>query len=334
MERMIDPISIPLVPVADRDEARFWGERQTPEVPDHRLRVRAPSPQELWEDPEVEAIARGRYVDRILAACDGPRPLDILELACGCGWLSLELARLGHRVRGLDLSPARVQSARDYGEEVRAREPELGPLEHETADLNTVALPQASYDRIVCWDGLHHVAAIDSLLSRAHDALRPGGRLLVFDHIGPASRLQEALDRSIAAGVLVLSQPRSVPALLRNRRYHRRAPSEDVTGFAMIGAAARAFGSDNVRWESALAFGKRWLARLRGPRGLRLAVLRAICAVDRGAIRLKLARGEYVYFEAVRRAPMLRSAAKPGTAAAREPSSSKPPATMGKESLL
>lgn len=283
------------------DEARFWGERQTSDLPDHRLRARTSSPQELWEDPDVEEIARGAYVDRILAACSPPA-MDILELACGCGWLALELARAGHNVRGIDLSEERLESARNYALELRKAGHRMGGLEYEAGDLRAIPLPTSAYDRVVCWDGLHHIAPIGPLMERIHDALRPGGQLLLFDHIGPASRMQAGLDRALAGLAVAVCQPATLPKLFRAGSASHRAPSEDATGPEMIDEARRVFGAGEVRVETTLGLGKRWLARLRGPRRVRLGLVRTVCFLDSLWIKAKILRGEYVYLSARRAA--------------------------------
>ncbi|GGM01862.1 SAM-dependent methyltransferase [Streptomyces fumigatiscleroticus] len=64
--------------------------------PDHGLR-----------DPRVRAAWAGR-----LRAWLPERPGDILDLGCGTGSLSLLAAERGHRVTGVDLSPAMVELAR------------------------------------------------------------------------------------------------------------------------------------------------------------------------------------------------------------------------------
>src|SRR3712207_1484801 len=48
---------------------------------------------------------------RRLAEHIGHAPRDLLEVAPGPGFLAVELARLGHRVVGLDISPSFVQIA-------------------------------------------------------------------------------------------------------------------------------------------------------------------------------------------------------------------------------
>ncbi|MER6012831.1 class I SAM-dependent methyltransferase [Streptomyces bluensis] len=64
--------------------------------PDHGLR-----------DPEV----RQAWADRLTVWLPA-RPADVLDLGCGTGSLSLLAAERGHRVTGVDLSPAMVDRAR------------------------------------------------------------------------------------------------------------------------------------------------------------------------------------------------------------------------------
>jgi SAM-dependent methyltransferase len=64
--------------------------------PDHGLR-----------DPEVRAAWAGR-----LRTWLPEHPVDLLDLGCGTGSLSLLAAEQGHRVTGVDLSPAMLEQAR------------------------------------------------------------------------------------------------------------------------------------------------------------------------------------------------------------------------------
>ncbi|MDO0931901.1 class I SAM-dependent methyltransferase [Streptomyces sp. DG2A-72] len=78
--------------VADWDAAALTFDDE----PDHGLR-----------DPDV----RLAWADRLRAWLP-PRPGDVLDLGCGTGSLSLLAAEQGHRVTGVDLSPAMVALAR------------------------------------------------------------------------------------------------------------------------------------------------------------------------------------------------------------------------------
>src|SRR6516225_616661 len=51
--------------------------------------------------------------DRILRLIDGGRAgLDALDVGCGTGFLSFELAASGHRVTGIDLAASMLEEAR------------------------------------------------------------------------------------------------------------------------------------------------------------------------------------------------------------------------------
>lgn len=56
-------------------------------------------------------IVRAAWADRLRAWLP-ERPCDLLDLGCGTGSLSLLAAERGHRVTGVDLSPAMVDLAR------------------------------------------------------------------------------------------------------------------------------------------------------------------------------------------------------------------------------
>lgn len=49
---------------------------------------------------------------RRLASWLPPGPVDVLDIGCGTGSLSLLLAEAGHRVTGVDLAPRMVERAR------------------------------------------------------------------------------------------------------------------------------------------------------------------------------------------------------------------------------
>jgi SAM-dependent methyltransferase len=126
-----------------------------------------------------------------------PRPgMRVLDLGCGAGWLSLEMARRGAHVTALDISTTNLALGRHLAETnernfpflyqrfagLPCRREDFGSIEHVYADLNTVNLPANEYDAVVVWDSLHHVAALERLLTQVRDALKPGGVFVGVDH--------------------------------------------------------------------------------------------------------------------------------------------------------
>jgi 2-polyprenyl-3-methyl-5-hydroxy-6-metoxy-1,4-benzoquinol methylase len=139
---------------------------------------------------------RMREINYLLRAAV-PRPgVRVLDLGCGAGWLSLELARLGAIVTALDISPANLALAR-YMAATNARNfpylykrfaglfsklEDFGSVEYSYADLNSVELPRGEYDAVVVWDSLHHVANLERLLEQVRSSLKPGGSFVGVDH--------------------------------------------------------------------------------------------------------------------------------------------------------
>jgi 2-polyprenyl-3-methyl-5-hydroxy-6-metoxy-1,4-benzoquinol methylase len=135
-----------------------------------------------------------------------PRPgVRVLDLGCGAGWLSLELARMGAHVTALDISPTNLALAR-YMADTNARNfpylyqgfasipcrlDDFGSVEYVYADLNTADLPVGEYDAVVVWDSLHHVANIERLLEGVHAALKPGGSFIGVDHAFATGRTHD-----------------------------------------------------------------------------------------------------------------------------------------------
>jgi ubiquinone/menaquinone biosynthesis C-methylase UbiE len=101
--------------------------------------------------------------------------LDALDLGCGTGFLSLELAARGHRVIGVDFAPSMLERAKS-----KAAERGLS-VQFEQADAEQLPFASASFDlaisRHVLWTLPHPEAAIDEWIRVS----RPGGRLVVVD---------------------------------------------------------------------------------------------------------------------------------------------------------
>jgi ubiquinone/menaquinone biosynthesis C-methylase UbiE len=142
--------------------ARHWDRRAAHFDEDFGHSIRTPAEHRAW--------------DRIFAlALPAAGPLDALDVGCGTGFLSLELAARGHRVTGIDFAPAMLDRARH-----KAGERGLG-VRFETADAEQLPFAPASFDlvisRHVLWTLPHPEAAIDEWIRM----LRPGGRLVVID---------------------------------------------------------------------------------------------------------------------------------------------------------
>lgn len=103
-----------------------------------------------------------------------------LEVAVGTG-LNLPFYPPGVGLTGIDLSPGMLAVA-------RRRADELGRgIELREADALALPFPDASFDTVVCTYGLCAVPDDGRAVAEAVRVLRPGGLLLLADHIEGAA---------------------------------------------------------------------------------------------------------------------------------------------------
>ncbi|WP_327716168.1 class I SAM-dependent methyltransferase [Streptomyces sp. NBC_00490] len=156
------------------------------EEPDHGLR-----------DPEVRAA----WADRLRSWLPG-RACDILDLGCGTGSLSLLAAEQGHRVTGVDSSPAMVDLARA---KLAGRDAAFL-----VGDAATPPVGEQRFDVVLVRHVLWALPDPGRALRHWRELLRPGGRLVLVEGVWgavspvgiPAERLTALLD-SVAAHVRV-----------------------------------------------------------------------------------------------------------------------------------
>lgn len=106
--------------------------------------------------------------------------MDVLDLGCGWGSMSLHIAARFPRCRVLAVSNSKPQRAFIEG---RVSERGIGNVEARTGDANTFE-PGRVFDRVVSIEMLEHVRNHRAMFARIASWLRPGGRAFVhvFTH--------------------------------------------------------------------------------------------------------------------------------------------------------
>ncbi|GAA2229012.1 MULTISPECIES: class I SAM-dependent methyltransferase [Streptomyces] len=129
------------------------------EEPDHGLR-----------DPGVRRAWAGRLRDWLPG-----RPGDVLDLGCGTGSLSLLASEQGHRVTGVDASPAMVTLAR---EKLAGRDAVflLG-------DAAAPPVGERRFDAVLVRHVLWALPDPGRALRHWYGLLRPGGRLVLVEGV-------------------------------------------------------------------------------------------------------------------------------------------------------
>jgi SAM-dependent methyltransferase len=140
--------------------------------------------QNIYDDPDFHAAYRGLprserglsgapewpAVEALLPALAGR---DIVDLGCGFGAFARWAAEEGAaRVDALVVSHRMLERARELT-------PAGVPVRYSRADLDLVELPRSAYDLAYSALVVHYLTDLDRFLTTVHDALRPGGSLVV-----------------------------------------------------------------------------------------------------------------------------------------------------------
>lgn len=148
--------------IVKRQVAAHWDRRAAGFDEGFGHSIRTPAERAAWD----------RIFGLVLA---GRRVMEALDVGCGTGFLSLELASRGHRVTGADFASAMLAEA-------RRKTAERGlSIRFEEGDAENLPFAPASFDlvisRHVVWTLPHPEDAIDGWIR----LLRPGGRLALID---------------------------------------------------------------------------------------------------------------------------------------------------------
>jgi SAM-dependent methyltransferase len=103
-------------------------------------------------------------------------PLDVADIGCGEGYLTLEAARWARTVVGID----RSDSVLDRAKELAARR-QVTNVQWKKGDLGRLPLRDGSVDVALLSQALHHASDPERAVAEAVRILRPGGSVLVLD---------------------------------------------------------------------------------------------------------------------------------------------------------
>ncbi|GJF22955.1 SAM-dependent methyltransferase [Streptomyces sp. HO565] len=103
------------------------------------------------------------------------RPGDVLDLGCGTGSLSLLAAEQGHRVTGVDLSPAMVELARA---KLAGRDAVFL-----VGDAGAPPVGERRFDAVLVRHVLWTLPDPGRVLAHWRGLLRPGGRLVLIEGV-------------------------------------------------------------------------------------------------------------------------------------------------------
>jgi SAM-dependent methyltransferase len=136
-----------------------------------------------WRAPDFDKEAshgllndtQSRAWRRLIGRVAGSATLEVLDIGCGTGFLSLLLAELGHRVTGIDFAGAMLAIARRKAAAQGLR------VDFRQADAESSDLTAASFDLVVERHVLWTLPSPERALGSWRDLLRRDGRLILIE---------------------------------------------------------------------------------------------------------------------------------------------------------
>jgi len=126
---------------------------------------------DFWSQaiPETHTTKEADFLEKALAVQSGARLLDV---PCGHGRHSIQLAERGYRMTGVDLSPDFLSAAKSSRAKVDWRQ----------ADMRHLQFDDASFDGAFCFGnsfGYLDYPSANAFLATLARALKPGARLVI-----------------------------------------------------------------------------------------------------------------------------------------------------------
>jgi ubiquinone/menaquinone biosynthesis C-methylase UbiE len=163
-----------------------------------------------WKEHADYVDKRAARISKRLIALSSPAPGDrVLELACGAGGLGLEVAKLvdpGGKVVVSDVAQEMIDVAM-----ARAAALGISNVSGRPLDIEAIVQPDASYDVVLCREGLMFALNPARAVQEMVRVLTPGGRLAVS--VWGARSANPWLGRVFDAASAVLDRPIPPPGI-------------------------------------------------------------------------------------------------------------------------
>src|SRR5579875_561905 len=131
------------------------------------------------ESFNASRVANSSELLEVIARHAQPRSEERwLEAACGPGVISRRLATIAGTVHGIDSTAAMIELAKR-----EAANAGLDNLTFEVGDATATSWADASFDGAVTRFSVHHIPVPARLLAELARVVRPGGRIVVLDHL-------------------------------------------------------------------------------------------------------------------------------------------------------
>jgi len=183
----------------------------------------------FWQDLEGKLFGHPNLLKRlqareIMSALDVRPSHSVLDLGCGAGYFTVEMAKLAHKAYGIDVNP--------FVKTIKVPSCLQGKLEYIQAGGTQLPFPEESLDRVLASEVLPMISDPNRFVEEIRRVLKSDGRLVIVNGAGHPG-IRDAYQRR--------------PLLFRwlERRYAGRVPASYEDYCAILQAS---FGTSQKRF--------------------------------------------------------------------------------------
>jgi len=126
-----------------------------------------------YEKSLIHGFERGKFFVTILREYVNLKIVKILDVGCGEGFISSEIAKVCSDVTGIDLDEVKLNLAR-----LRAEEEKISVV-YENANAYNLPFMTETFDVVICSYLIEHVDSHEKLINEIHRVLKKGGILFL-----------------------------------------------------------------------------------------------------------------------------------------------------------
>lgn len=155
---------------------------------------------------------------------------NIIDIGCGGGILTEELARQGANVTGLDVEPDAIEAAKAHAKETKLKINYICQLIED--------FDEATFDIVTCMEMLEHVPDPQHIINHCARLVKPGGYLF----LSTLSRTVKAYTNAIVAAEYILKLlPRQTHDFAKFIKPSELAAMIRAAGLEMVGMSGMAY---------------------------------------------------------------------------------------------
>jgi len=127
-----------------------------------------------------QSHAKGYDLDRLIEIANPQAGWLVLDVATGGGHTALKFAPYVSKVIATDITPEMLSAAKKF-----IRDQGITNVVFEPADAEDLPFEEATFDLVTCRIAPHHFPDCAGFIQEGSRVLKPGGLLLVQDHVLP-----------------------------------------------------------------------------------------------------------------------------------------------------